>query len=487
MSIEPFPPGRNLDTRMVEVPGGQVTEISIDGIERLLDEAPEVQRRLCSVPVLDRLQVLDQMGKCWTERSAKGELDPLVQSLAKSTGYSSELVKMELSFVPAVLNGRNIERNLATSLTGGISALDSFADIGEMENIYHRPAGPSFIISSGNSIVPTLIPTTLSLITGNLTVLKPSLSNYEGVVEVFRTLQMVPESEAKDRLLSALLVTYLSHDSPVLDHVLVRGRFGVINFWGGEPARTVVSRKVAENPHRPHLMVNGPMTGVAWLETGAVGREVAQGLALDTVLYDQQLCSSPTLALFLGDRTDAKQFAEDLGRGLDEMGKGFPLHLEEGRMFALNNFRRVLQLRGATVLSSKSPINPWTIVVSLGKSNLDEAMVQNQSMGLYGRRRFIEIIVIQSEDQGMQLIAGLPRTKAWTGIDQVQTIGLAVGSDRYEGLSLAMAQIGAFRLVPVGDMYMRGAAEPYDGVTLASIFTTAVYRRDAHLTLEDQL
>jgi hypothetical protein len=463
-----------------------ITELSPTGVDQFLARAKSVQDELVKIPIGQRLAVIDGMGRYWHERYRDGGFEELRTALANGTTYSERLIDLELSLVPSVLNAANLERNLTASLMGGPTALDHFKEVDGTECFLHRPAGPVFIISSGNSIVPTLIPTMLALVTGNLTLLKPSLSNYDGVVAVLRTLEMVPDTPAKEAMRNALGVSYLSHDGPALEHLLSRSRVGVINFWGGEPARSTVARKVTENPNRPRLLVNGPLTGVAWMEEDAVDEKSAEGLALNMVLYDQQLCSSPTLCLFLGDLAKAKEFAGKVTSHLDTIGRGFPMVLDEGRLFSLNNFRRGLQLSGSTVLSSKAIDNPWTIVLSKGRPALRSVMAQFPGMGLYARRRFIEVVVLSGEQDALDMITDLPNDPAFKGIDKVQTVGLAVREEREGPLSLLLASAGVYRIVPVGDMYMRSAVEPYDGVSLASPFTYTVYHRRRNKLPEEQ-
>jgi hypothetical protein len=431
------------------------------------------------------MDVIDAMGKAWYLDHMEGAHDGLRAGLAKSTGYSENLIDLELSLVPSVLSASNLERNLTASLIGGPLALERFKEVDADESFLHRPAGPVFIISSGNSIVPTLIPTVLSLVTGNMTLLKPSLANYDGVLAVLRTMERAPPTLAKEAMRRALVVSYLSHDSPALDHLLTRSAVGVINFWGGEPARSVVAKKVAENRHRPRLIINGPLTGVAWVEQEAVTEDAADGLALNMLLYDQQLCSSPTACVFVGDLAKAREFAAKLGNHLDRIGQDFPMSIDEGRLFALNNYRRALQLGGASVLSSKRAENPWTVVISKGRSSLANAMSQFPGMGLHVRRRFIEMVVLEDEAGGLRFIDGLPTDQAFQGIDKVQTVGLAVPSDREDAISRSLARVGVYRIVPVGGMYMRSALEPYDGISLALPFTYTVYRRDRNRLKED--
>lgn len=459
----------------------------MEAVDKFLSRARQVQDRLARVPVSDRLDVFDRLGRMWYELVSAGKYDGLRTSMARSTNYSDELLETEMTFVAAVLGRTNLEENLEASLRGGMAALERFTDVGELEYYLHRPAGPVLIVASGNSIVPVLIPTVLSIVTGNMTFLKPSLANYEGVHAVLSLLESQPASEARDAIRDALCVAYLRSDGPVLDHALAGAATGVVNFWGGEPARGMVAQKVAKNPHRPKFFANGPMTGVALVHADAAGEDSADGLAMNMVLYDQQLCSSPTCAVFVGDHAAALDFAKRTAAHLDENGSAQPMKIDEGTLFSLQNFRRTLQVRGGTVLSGRSPDNAWTICVSKGKGVLDLALAQYPHMGLHARRRFLELVSVPNVNDAMEIIRTLPHQKAYAGIDRVQTIGLAVPEGMEDEVSQQLAEAGVFRILPVGDMYMRSSLEPYDGVSMASLFTYIAYRRARSIDLEDQL
>ena len=120
-------------------------------------------------------------------------------------------------------------------------------------------------------------------------------------------------------------------------------RWAVVNFWGAEPARTIVANMVGTNRHHPRFFVNGPFTGMALIEEGVEPMQAADDLALDVVLYDQQLCSSPTTAVFIGSYEKAKEFLRVAGERLDETGKEFPLPLDQDRLFILQGARRFVQ------------------------------------------------------------------------------------------------------------------------------------------------
>jgi hypothetical protein len=73
---------------------------------------------------------------------------------------------------------------------------------------------------------------------------------------------------------------------------------------------------------------------------------------------------------------------------------------------------------------------------------------------------------------------------SFNGIDKVQTVGVSLTEKDREEALWSFASSGAYRLVPIEDMFMRSASEPYDGTTLASLFTYAVYERRRPMPLE---
>ena len=57
-------------------------------------------------------------------------------------------------------------------------------------------------------------------------------------------------------------------------------------------------------------------------------------------------------------------------------------------------------------------------------------MAQFPGMGLYARRRFIEVLCLNGEQDALDIISDLPNDPAFKGIDKVQTVGLAVREGR---------------------------------------------------------
>lgn len=478
MSLDPLST-RQLGLMTVKVGNLEVKEIDAVSLDKLLDDGIRAQKRASRLPLGDRLAVFGQLVEAWRARVLDGSLGWLVSDLARTTGYSVRLMESELKLVCDALDPEKICQNLRSSL-GDPEGLARFVEVAEGEWVRHMPAGPVFIISSGNSLIPPLIPTALSLVSGNFTILRPSLSNYRGVFEVFKPILHLGTAASKT-VSDLLVIGYFRHDSPSLAHLLTQSRLGVVNFWGGEPARGEVSRRVAENPNHPRLVVNGPLTGVAVIDEVSAGRSSADGLAKNIILYDQQLCSSPTTAIFIGSHTKAMEFAKLTAERLESLGGEYPMEMPEGAAYTLQSARRAIQFKGSALFSSQNPRNMWTIVVSEGRSVMDEVVSSFPEFSLHARRRFIEIISVRDEGGAIALIGSLPAMKAFKGIDKIQTVGVALAEGLEFSMAERLAEVGVFRIVTLEDMYMRSPSEPYDGLAIPSSFTYTVYRRTRRL------
>ncbi|MEM1557945.1 MAG: aldehyde dehydrogenase family protein [Thermoproteota archaeon] len=463
----------------------KILEISMESIQEILNRNSIIQNMLSSLGIRERLEIIGEMGEIWRKKLNDGVLGELKKILVETTGYCEKLIEMEFSLIPLVLNKENIEKNLEYSPAKSIEAFERFVKVEESENFRILPAGPVLIISSGNSLIPPLIPSIISLATGNLTIIKPSLSNYLGVVEVYRILFEMATclTEAK-LMMDALIISYFTHDSVSLRYLLSEAGIGVVNFWGGEPARSSVLRLISENPYHPKVVVNGPLTGCAIIDEESADDKTAEGLANNIVLYDQQLCSSPTSAVFIGSWQNAISFVLKVEKFLEKIGSEFESNFDETSVFLTESARRVFQLKGSQVLYSKNPRNFWTIAVSKGKSVLDEVVQLFPAFNIYARKRFLEIVVVDSIEEALEHIKRIPNSHAFKGVDGVQTVGYAVSNRNGRKLFEKLASQGIYRIVPLNDMFMRSAVEPYDGITLLSAFTKTIYLREKELVLK---
>jgi len=73
------------------------------------------------------------------------------------------------------------------------------------------------------------------------------------------------------------------------------------------------------------------------------------------------------------------------------------------------------------------PRNPYTIVVSRGKSSFTGLRLA--LLEIHSRKRFLEMVVVNDLIECVKLVKELPKTTGYAGVDKVQTVALWV----YEG------------------------------------------------------
>ncbi|MEM0486848.1 MAG: aldehyde dehydrogenase family protein [Sulfolobales archaeon] len=459
---------------MKSMPTIAVPEPSEEYLESLLATSRGVAQKLLELGFDRRARVLHSVGKLWREKLESGELDELVRELTKSTGYSVKNIELDLYFVSEVLNEESLRGLFESSLVGGYRSIDSPVEVAPGEFIWNRPMGTVFIIASGNSVVPPVLAASTSILAGNLTILRPSQTNLVAVNKVFELISELASTGSFEAgvMGEAAKVLYMSHDSPTLRYLLEEAPVSVVNYWGGEPGRSRVLSMTVRNPHRPRVVINGPLTGVAIVDEESADLETARRLARDVVLYDQQLCSSPTFLLFVGARKPFLEFTKRLAKALDEVGSKFPIELGEGSFYRLHTLRKSLELKGVDVFYSRSAQNPWTLVVS----KLDDAGAVTTEWGAYSRR-VLEVIQVENLEglsRGLEYVLNKLRK---IGIDGIQTASYSVSKDRLASILGILSKYGVYRVVPAGESFLRTPAEPYDGEFIAKYYTYTVYIR----------
>ena len=478
MMLTPWVLGDKPPTVSTDVMGEEVEELTETAMDGLLANGRAVQAELCKVPLDERLDVLHELGQAWKTRTLTGELKEVRSLLLSSTGYSEANIDLEMSLVPQALDRDALAENIDLSLPGGRESTERFVPLGTRGEVRHLPVGPVLILSSGNSLVPAVIPTAISLALGNCTVVKPSIANFDALVQVFEPLRtMAYRSPAANLMAQALVVAYFAHDSPRLLHLLEQGDVGAVNFWGGEPGRTEVMGRATTNRNHPRCFSNGPLTGFAIISPEGGDDSAARGLAENMVLYEQQLCSSPTMGAFIGVTSEALEFARSVADHLRDLGARNPVASSVDRGFLTSSALRVMELCGSHIVRSRDRDDPWAIAISDRVSRLDEAMASIPLFGPHVRRRFIELVVVRDVPSAVNVLTSLPAMNAYDGVDKVQTVGLALTERQSAEARTALLSSGAYRIVPLVDMYRRDPAEPYDGSPLAAQFSYAMYHR----------
>jgi hypothetical protein len=457
-------------------------DLTIDSVQRALAFGREDQEKSVDEDAGPRLLVLDDLGRRWRQFLDSSQSEALIEKLSSQTGYCDRMVRIDLEFVSTLLNAKMIRQALNNSLPGGLESLGSFLKSGNEELYRCRPAGPVLTIGSGNSVLPVLISATTALATGNFTIVRPSASNKEAVFQVLSMLEEIGDKEtplapAARRMSNSCVVFYEQAGGSLLRFLMEKAAIGVVNFWGADPALSEVSKMVSSNMNHPHLSLLGPLAGYAVVDKDAELEEAAISLAEGITYYDQQLCSSPTEACFIGDLNQAKHFAENVGKKLEQMTKQFPIVKAEYEIHLLQSARNLLKAKGSELIVPSDGGPEWTLAVSEEKSNLDAAVKDIPEFLLHARRRFLEIIAVKNQGDVLEKIRALPDREPFRGVLRVQTVGLAATRERFEALSSLLYCSKAYRIVPLKDMHIRSPLEPFDGRHLARDFVDIIYIR----------
>lgn len=445
-----------------------------DYLKRLLSEQREIIKEIYELGVERRLAFLEQIRVLWREKFVSKKYEPLIEELSKKTGYSKTNVELDLSLVERVFNKETIEVALDKGLIGGYKSLDEPILIGDDEYIVNRPIGSVYIIASGNSVVPPLIPTVISLAIGNLTFLRPSLVNFDAIEKVYEVFKEAYHIGVRDAevMIKSLALLRLRHDDPLFDELLAMHNFSAINYWGGEPGRSRVVSLVAKNPYRPKLIINGPLTGILVIDSESITTNTIEKVALEVLLYDQQLCSSPTFLFFIGNNSKLEELVDKLQYYLNTFGERFAVESTEGSSYrAMLNYKKLI-LSGKRVLSSMKPSNPWLLILN---EKTDEW--PSDELLFYERRRALEIIKLQSIEDLSSALDKLSRWLLKSAVDGIQTITYSLSHDNYLKLIKIANLHGIYRIVPLGNSYLRTPAEPYDGEYMPANFSKALYIR----------
>jgi hypothetical protein len=450
-----------------------ITEPSIATIDKLIQFIPQCQKELKAIPVSDKLEAIGYVAQTLVEdEEIKSNLS---KCLSKSTPYGLEMVNMEIKALPMVMDPDTLGENIDIALNTRFS-LDYTSDLDEV--VKREPLGTSFIISAGNATIAAITPLLTSLLTNNFTILKPSVANIEGLVEIMKIFNkkdicLIPKiAHALRTIANATVILYMGHDSKAYDYLLSQSPIDVVNFWGGEPARSTIQGKVSKNKNNPKFIVNGPLTGIAVIESHFAYENsyVAKGLALNIDLYEGKACNSPTECLYIGAFEQAVEFGAQVAEELKMLDlKLKPIEVSDGLSAQTHKMRSELRKRGSRVFGSEDA-GRWTLVIS-EEPTVQQIHEDGLNFDMYSRPRFIEIITCSTLDVVTTRIKKLKNTACYSGlIDGVQTVGHAMSPELID--KLANILLGhVYRIVPVQEMFLRTAHEPSDGLYAARELT----------------
>ncbi|MEM2538704.1 MAG: acyl-CoA reductase, partial [Candidatus Methanomethylicia archaeon] len=218
-------------------------------------------------------------------------------------------------------------------------------------------------------------------------------------------------------------------------------------------------------------------TGLAIIDGKMVNASIARDMAREMIIYDQQLCSSPTFVIFIGSFEEARSFAKMIGEELNKLGGNFPVDFGEDKLYRLLVNRKMLELEGKYVLYSINPNNPWTIAIDVFKGDVNVS----KEVDFYSRRRFIEMIVVEDMNKIKLVFNKLLEFLIKMGLDGFQTISTLLRREDMDNVLKMLLDYRIYRFIPLGESLLRTPLEPFDGEFLPRYFTYPLYIRSNRL------
>jgi hypothetical protein len=160
---------------------------------------------------------------------------------------------------------------------------------------------------------------------------------------------------------------------------------------------------------------------------------LARRAALDVVTFDQQGCVSPhTIYVERGGRVDPLGFARELAAALAELAIEIPRGvMAPAESSLIHQARAQAEVRGATVLASQRGTE-WTVIVEEGTEF--NASPLNRLIQVAMVDRLADVL------EALRPVGG-----------HLQTVAIAADANEIRLLASTLADIGATRIVSVGE------------------------------------
>jgi hypothetical protein len=367
----------------------------------------------------------------------------MLHKFSRSLVRDEEVKQIEgIAFLSNWLRRDNLRRIVETNV-GDIELLNGF--VGERKKLRAFPRGLVCHWIAGN--IPTLGLFSLfqSMLAKNGNIVRipeVSLPTVLPILKLFSSIEA--EGISGSDLLKSVAVLYF-HSSDLHSNKWMSGIADARVVWGGKEA----VESITSMPRSIHCedVVFGPKYSFAVFDAKALKSDkidrYIRNLATDSVLFDQNACSSPHVAFietnWEGALDVAKKLADEFKRLSERMPKAF---LDMGSGIKIINKRAEYALSaGKKVIAPKE--NDWTILIDSDLS-LEEPI----------QSRTIFVKPVKSVLDAVSLV-----TK------NVQTVGHCIADpEKAQEFAVGAMYHGVARVVPIGQMHIYDS--PWDGILL---------------------
>jgi len=388
--------------------------------------------------VTDVLEAIDAAAKKLTRPG--GDLyDELVEVLPSLTGYSPRMIEIGLERMGARWTAETL-RDALEGEFGSIAVLDDFQP--RQPRGAHRAYGAPLTVHIFSGNIPGVSVT--SLIRGLC--VKSSSFGKTAAGEPYLAVSFTRAlADVDAELAECIGVTYWPGGSEELEAVAF-SEAGVVIAYGGDETvsgigcRVPVGVRFIGYPNRVGAtLISGSVLNRAGVQS------LARAAALDVVTFDQQGCVSPhTIYVEKGGEVEPLEFASELASALETFSVEIPRGtMAPGESALIHQLRAQAEMRGATVMASERGTE-WTVIVE-DRVEFDPSPLNR-------------VIQVRPVDDLTDALAALEKVGA-----HLQTVALAAEAGEVRSWAAKLGDIGATRLVSVGEAAWPAAHWHHDG------------------------
>ncbi|MCC7439989.1 MAG: AMP-binding protein [Bdellovibrionales bacterium] len=422
---------------------GSIPFSAADAAE-LLKRAREQRDVMARYPLDRVLACLERVRDRWADPTYGPRVE-LLERMPAATGWTRAQLEQALGEMYWVLSSDVLMKKVRTELgnTPRRGEVDFRADTGTA--LRWHALGVVLHVLAGNVFTGALGSLVEGLLTGNVNILK---SSSDETWFLPRFLDSLIEADLDGVVASSIAVIDFSSSQSDVLATLKSGVDGVV-VWGGEQA----VRGYREGlPARTRLVVFGPKLSLALVTREGVARrgvaDVARALADEVSSWDQAACTAPQVC-FVEGRANAEALAEALAVELERTARELPAgEADLNQAVEIQKLRSlyvVAEARGeGRLLCSRGSVD-WTVILDGRDSELEPSPLH----------RTIRVVPVESADFVWT------QFERWRGT--IQTLGLVAGSAEAWSLSERAGELGALRVVELGQMSGGESDDPHDG------------------------
>jgi phenylacetate-CoA ligase len=426
-------------------------------VKEICRDAERRRMQFASYPGDKVLRLLDRMRALWLDPGYE-KRKAVEKLLSVETGFSPGMIRMGFDDIRIVFDPGLLEKKLRTELRGMPRTGEWSYSPGSRTAFSWQPLGTVLHILSGNVFTVAAGSLAAGLITGNINIFKMSS---EEQIFLPKLIESLVECDDEGIVAQSLAVLDFSSGEKEVVEEFKRLVDGIV-VWGGEEA---VKAYRADLPARTRLIVFGPRLSIAVVTAQGLAekgtRHVAEKLASEIVLWDQNACTAPQVC-FVEGKKRAVDLGQELGASLEKMSETLPPgEMDFETAVEIRKLRTTFEMTAAReegALYESSRDLEWTVMVDTD-CTIDPSPLH----------RTIRVIAYDSIDDVLESIEALR--------GYMQTVGLTAGAGERSHLLRQLALCGALRIVEPGQMSEGEIDDPHDGAYDLPLFVNIVFAR----------